>query len=114
MNNFINDKLIDLLMISTVFSAVLMSLIQKIKALSYVKSNDHVWLLNLVLSILLGIFFAINFYDKNIFDAIWVGLFSFVGAPTIYELLKKQRVIKYTPKTIDDYRTKKEGGDIGE
>ena len=35
--------------------------------------------------------------------AIWVCIFAFIGAPGIYEVMKKQNIINYTPKSLDDY-----------
>lgn len=103
MDMLVTDKIFDLLMIATTFSIILMALIQKIKTLSFIKNSTHIMITNFFLSFL-GILFGICFYDLNIVDGLWVSLFSFIGAPAIYELLKAQNVINYTPKSLDECR----------
>ena len=43
-----------------------------------------------------------TFYDINFKNSIWVGLFSFVGAPTIYQALNNQNIITYKPTSLSD------------
>lgn len=102
MDNFFPDLLLKLLIVSMVFSVVLMTLIQKFKTSSFIKKSWQVWLLNLFCSFAIGIPFGITFYDLSIIEGIWVGLFSFIGATTIYETLKAQRLINYTPASLSD------------
>lgn len=97
----ITDKLLNLLMISTTFSIILMAIIQKIKKLSFVNKDWHVWIINLILSFSLGIYFSIYFYNLKMNDAIWISLFSFIEAPSIYQILKKQNIINYTPESLN-------------
>ena len=47
-------------------------------------------------------FFSKTFYNLDTISGIWVAIFSFIGAPTIYDLLKKQNIINYTPKSLDN------------
>jgi len=103
MDILVTDKIFNLLMIATTFSVILMSLIQKIKTLDFMKTNNHVMIANFILSFL-GILFSMCFYNLNWIDGLWVSLFSFIGAPSLYQLLKKQNVINYTPKSLDDCR----------
>lgn len=102
MDNFFSDLLLKLLMVSMVFSVVLMALIQKFKTSSFIKKSWQVWLLNFFCSFAIGIPFGITFYNLTVHDGIWVGLFSFIGASTIYETLKKQNWINYTPSSLSD------------
>lgn len=102
MDNFFPSLLLDLLGISVTFSIILMAVIQKLKSFSCIKKSCHVMIINILLSFAIGIPFAINFYHLTLVEGIWVGLFSFVGASTIYESLKKQNIINYTPNGIDD------------
>lgn len=102
MEEFLPTMLLDLLVISIVYSAILMTLIQKFKALPFVKKSWHVWVLNLMFSFGIGIPFALNFYNIDIKNAIWVGFFSFIGASAIYEALKNQTIIRYKPSSISD------------
>jgi hypothetical protein len=103
MDILVTDKILNLLMIATTFSTILMALIQQIKNLSIVTNSTHILIINFCLSFL-GILFGMSFYDLTIVDGIWVSLFSFIGAPTIYQLLKKQNVINYTPKSLNECR----------
>ena len=102
MDFFMTDELLNILMISVIFSTVLMALIQKFKSLSFITKSYQVWFLNLIFSFLWGIPFAVNLYNVSLMSAIWVGLFSFIGAPTIYELMKNQKMINYKPKSSND------------
>lgn len=102
MNNIIPKLLIELLGISMVFSIILMALIQKIKSFPFINKSSHVLFINLILSFAIGIPFSIAFYNINWIDGIWIGLFSFVGASSIYQGLKSQNLINYTPASVED------------
>jgi len=102
MEEFFPTLLIDLLIVSVVFSTILMMLIQKFKSFSFIKKSWQVWILNLFFSFAIGIPFGIMFYDLNVQEGIWVGLFSFVGASGIYEALKNQNLINYKPTSVTD------------
>lgn len=98
----ITDQLLNILMIGITLSIVMMAVIQKVKALSFIKTDNQIWLINFILSFGIGIPFSMFFYNLNIYSGIWISLFSFVGAPGIYKALKKQNIINYTPKALDD------------
>ncbi|MDD5979812.1 MAG: hypothetical protein PUC23_01715 [bacterium] len=102
MDSLVTDILLNVLMISITFSVILMALIQKIKDLEIINKSYQVWIINLILSFLVGIPFAIVFYDLKLNLAVWVSIFGFIGAPTIYETLKKQNIINYKPKSTSD------------
>ena len=95
MEEFFPTLLLDLLVISITFSIVLMALIQKFKVLSFINKSWQVWFLNLIFSFLIGIPFAMTFYNITLKDSLWVGFFSFVGASGIYQALKNQKIINY-------------------
>ena len=101
MEELFPSLLFNLLIISITFSIILMALIQKIKMLSFVNKSWQVWFLNLFFSFSLGIPFSIFFYNLNIYNSIWVSIFSFIGAPSIYKALKKQNIINYKPNSMD-------------
>jgi hypothetical protein len=103
MDVLITDQIYNLLMIAMTFSIVLMTLIQKLKTLTFMKNNNHIMIADFVLSFL-GIVFGMYFYNLTVLEGLWVSLFSFIGAPSIYKLLKAQNVINYTPKSLDDCR----------
>lgn len=103
MNILITDMLSNILMIAGMLSIILMAIIQKLKTLGIIKKGYQIFLSNLFISFLFGIPFATTFYDMEINKAIWVCIFAFIGAPGIYEVMKKQNIINYTPKSLDDY-----------
>ena len=107
MDILITNELINCLLISVIVSVINMIMVQKFKELSCVKNSDQVFILNLILSFAIGIPFSIIFYKLEFYYSVWVSIFSFVGASNIYELLKKQTLIDYTPfKISDKYETK--------
>lgn len=102
MDILITNELINCLFISGVISVINMLLIQKIKELTFVKNTNHIFFLNTIFSFIIGIPFSIIFYKLSLYHSIWVSLFSFIGAPNIYEMLKKQNIINYTPFKLSD------------
>ena len=102
MENMVPKLLLDLLSISIVFSIVLMAIIQKLKSFPFIKKSSHVLLINLILSFAIGIPFSMTFYNINWINGIWIGLFSFVGASSIYQAFKKQNLINYKPASVED------------
>lgn len=101
MDVLMTERITNLLMIAATFSIILMMFIQKIKTAGILKSNMHIFVVNFLLSFL-GILFGMTFYNLDIIDGLWVSFFSFIGAPSIYQVLKKQNIINYTPKSLDD------------
>jgi hypothetical protein len=101
------NNILYLISIGCIFSIILMALIQKIKTLKFINKEGHIWIINLVLSFSLGIYFSIHFFKVSFNDAVWISIFSFIGAPSLYELLKTQKIIKYKPKSLDDIESKK-------
>lgn len=102
MEAMLPEKLLDLLVTSIILSAFIMVLLQKFKTLSFITKSWQIWLLNLLFSFGVGIPFTIYFYDLDVFSGLWVGLFTFVGAPAIYDILKNQNIINYTPTSLSD------------
>lgn len=102
MENIFPSKLLDLLTIAMTLSLITMVLLQNIKSQSFIRKSFQIWLLNLILSFILGIPFAVMFYNLTYIDGIWVGLFTFIGAPSIYKALQTQNVIKYKPSSLEN------------
>lgn len=101
MDILISDKVLDLLMIASTLSFILVTLIQKIKMISIIKTKTHVLIANFLCSFL-GIPFGICFYNLDVIDGLWISLFSFIGAPTIYQILKSQNILAYKPKSLEE------------
>ncbi len=93
MDIILPESLLQILSISVVFSVVLMALIQKLKALSIIHKTWHIWILNLIFSFVLGIPFGMLFYHLVLEESIWVGIFGFIGASSIYDALKNYKPI---------------------
>ena len=102
MDILVTNKLINILLISMVFSIIQMTFIQKCKKFKCVRKECHILILNIVTSFIFGIPFAMWFYELSIYDSIWVSIFSFIGAPSIYQTLKKQNIIKYQPESLNN------------
>ena len=110
MDTLITTEMINCLMQATTVSIIVMAVIQKFKTLECITKDCHIFLLNIVFSFVIGISFSITFYDAPIENAIWISLFSFIGAPSLYTMLKKQNVINMDLISLDDTlpETKKE------
>lgn len=102
MTDIFPTHLIDLLAISVTLSMITMAFIQKLKCLKIINKCWKVFIVNTILSIALGIPFTVYFYDMPINDGIWVSIFTFIGAPTIYQTLKNQTIINYKPRSLKD------------
>lgn len=102
MDVLVTDLLIETLLISITFSIFEMALVQKIKTLSILKKDWQVILFNFVSSFIIGTLFSMWFFELSFINGLWVSLFGFIGAPAIYEILKKQNIINYTPKSLDN------------
>lgn len=102
MEEIFPTQLIDLLAIAVTLSIIVMALLQKFKSLPFLKRGVYIWFLNLIFSFSLAIPFTQKFYHLSYKDGIWVGFFTFVGAPTIYSALKNQTILRYKPTSISD------------
>ena len=80
MNLDLIKQIIAIAMASSIIST---ATIQKVKVA--LKNKTLLYLLALVISVAIGILFALSFSDLNIKDAIWVGLITWVGADAIYQ-----------------------------
>lgn len=102
MEEFLPTKLLDIFIVSITFSIILMAMIQKFKSLNLFRHSPLIWFLNLLFAFLIGVPFSYTFYNLSIVDSVWVGLFSFIGAPSIYTALKNQTLISYKPKSVSE------------
>ncbi len=102
MDNILPDLLLKVILISTLFSVVEVTIVQKIKTVFTLKKKWQVILINFISSFIFGILFSMWFFNLNILNSLWVSFFSFIGAPSIYEGLRKQNIIDFTPKSLSD------------
>lgn len=79
------ELLTTLLIIAVTSSSITCAFIQKTKS-----KISKKWLLwySLAVNMVLGILFTLTFTDSTIVQGAWVGLFSFIGADTLYKTLE--------------------------
>ncbi len=80
------DLLRQMLVIAIALSTVTCAFIQKTKI--KFKTSNILCIYSLLLNLLLGILFCNSFTDVSFPASLWVGLFSFIGADTIYKSLE--------------------------
>lgn len=112
MENLLPQQLMSILTISVTLSMVVMMLIQKLKKSYIIKSELQIVIANILSSLALEIPFSINFYNLSLIDSIWVSIFCFIGAPTIYEILKHQMILTYKPSGLEDSVTIQKSNEI--
>lgn len=80
------DLLKELLIIAIVLSVVTMAFIQKTKGIF--KTSKFIELYSAIVNVIFAIVFCISFTEVSIINSLWVGLFSFLGADTLYKTLE--------------------------
>lgn len=75
-----------MLMISVAVSTITCTFIQKTKR--YFKCSNCLSIYSLFVNIIFGIIFCISFTKVKFPESLWIGLFSFLGADTIYKSLE--------------------------
>ena len=84
-----NIELIKSLLIVAITSSVLSTtLVQKIKGLSIIKCSNCLLYISFFVSMFIGIIFTLSFTKYSLIEALWVGLFSFLGADSLYKALE--------------------------
>ena len=87
----------NLLIIATACSSLTVIFIQKTK--KFCKSSYCITTYGLFVNLILGFFFSQTFSDIDYVKSVWVGLFSFLGADTIYKNLEG-KIASYKELTI--------------
>lgn len=80
------DLLKELLINAIVLSVVTMAFIQKTKGIF--KTSKFIELYSAIVNVIFAIVFCISFTKISIINSLWVGLFSFLGADTLYKALE--------------------------
>ena len=101
------ENILTLIISAITYNIIVTAIIQKIKKYSFIKHENQILIINLLLS-LLGIFFGMTFYKLPLLDSLWMPLFTFAGAPALYIILKNQTIIKYKPKSLQDFKKRKD------
>ena len=80
------DYLRQLLIISIALSIITCAIIQKTKGLF--KSSKYITLYSFIINMIVGVVFSITFTNIGFPNSLWIGLFSFLGADSIYKSLE--------------------------
>ena len=95
MEELIPQALIQVLMVAVIYSAVQSALVEWLKQSKLFKSSFVLWLFNALTAIPLGTLFSIYFFEFDLYMGLWTGLFSTVGAASIYKgLIKAHKQLK--------------------
>lgn len=73
----------NLLFISLFLSTITCTFIQKTKSLF--NSSKYLIIYSFIVNIIISIIFCLTFTKISIINSLWVGLFSFLGADSIYK-----------------------------
>lgn len=83
----INTSLLqEQLIIAMVVSVITVAFIQKTKGMF--KKSKHIQIYSFIVNLILGVLFSIYFTETTIVGGLWVGLFSFIGADSLYQALE--------------------------
>lgn len=80
------DFLKNLLIISIALSVITCAFIQKTK--KHFNSSKYISIYSFVVNMAIGIIFCITFTEITFPTSLWVGLFSFIGADSLYKTLE--------------------------
>lgn len=94
------ELLRELLVIAIVLSVVTVAFIQKTKGIF--KTSKYIGLYSAIINIVFAIIFCLSFTEVSVINSLWVGLFSFLGADTLYKSLEGKLT------SFSDIITKKE------
>lgn len=76
--------------------------IQKIKETKLIKNKKKLTKLSIFIDFILGIFITLLFTNLNFRTSLCVGLFTYIGAETIYEKLKSKDMMKSLNDIIEE------------
>ena len=82
------------LMVAMSAGIIVTTFVQKLK--SILPSKRHIVPITIISSLLIGILFSLSFSNLNIYDSLWVGLITFIGADTIYKLFEDKIFPSYS------------------
>jgi len=87
------DFLKTTLIISIALSSITCTFIQKTKG--FFKSSDYITVYSFIVNMIISLLFCKTFTDISIPNSLWIGLFSFLGADSIYKSLEG-KISSYT------------------
>ena len=80
------DSIRIFLIISITISSITCSFVQKTKGIF--KSSKYIIFYSLFINMAISILFCQTFTDVTLPNSLWIGLFSFIGADSIYKTLE--------------------------
>ncbi len=80
------EYLKQLLITAVALSTITCAFVQKTKA--FFKKSKHITIYSFFVNIIVSIVFCMSFTDINFPNSLWIGLFSFIGADTVYKTLE--------------------------
>ena len=87
------EYLQEFLIIGIALSTITCAIIQKTKIMF--KSSKFIVIYSFIINLVIGIIFCLTFTDITLPTSLWIGLFSFLGADSIYKSLEG-KVSSYT------------------
>lgn len=92
-----NIDLIKMLLVIACASSILSTaFVQKIKTASIIKCSSCLLYISFFISMLFGVLFTLSFTKYNVMDSLWVGLFSFLGADSLYKVFEDKIFSSYS------------------
>lgn len=80
------SSLQEMLIVSIAMSSITCAFVQKTK--KYFKCSNCLSIYSLIVNMIFGILFCNSFTTIKFPESLWIGLFSFLGADTIYKSLE--------------------------
>lgn len=103
-----NFELIKTLLIISISSSILSTtFMQRIKESNIFKSSDYLIYISFLISMIFGILFTLTFTEYSLIYSLWVGLFSFLEADTLYKAFEDKVFKSFS--TIHDITEIKRG-----
>ncbi|MBQ9019661.1 MAG: hypothetical protein IJ097_05065 [Bacilli bacterium] len=87
------EYLQQLLVIAITLSTITCTLVQKTK--SFFSNSKIIIIYSLIINLVIGVIFCITFTDITLPTSLWIGLFGFIGADSIYKSLEG-KILSYT------------------
>lgn len=106
------DKIYELLRIALITGAINSLFIQKIKC-KFISNDCIIILISIITSMLIGTLFTLTFTNFSLTYSLWVGIFTFVHAEAIFNVLKKAETIKVNTDNNENNNDTNED-DLGE
>jgi len=76
----------ELLIMAIAVSVIAVAFIQKTKGM--LKKSKWINPYSFIVNMILGLIFCVSFTETSIINSLWVGLFSYIGADTLYKSLE--------------------------